>query len=528
MAKPIVLIAEELSPTTITALGPDFDIRHCDGTDRPALLSAAAHADALLVRSATRVDAQVIDAARRLKVVARAGVGLDNVDVTAATKAGVLVVNAPLSNVVSAAELTCGLLLSTARTIPQADFSLKSGEWDRQKYTGVELADKTLGGIGLGRIGTLVAQRMSAFGMRILAHDPYATEERALHAGARLVPLDRLLRESDFITVHLPKTPETVGFVGERELSVVKRTVRIVNAARGGIVDEEALAAALKDGRVAGAGLDTFAVEPCTASPLFGLDNVVVTPHLGASTHEAQEKAGTSVAHSVRRALAGELVPDAVNAPGGPVAEEVHPYLALADGLGHVFTELAGRRAATHLEIEVRGEVTRRDVTVLEAAALRGILAELVPTKPSLVNASELAREIGVSVRFSTSSESLDHRNVIAIRGVLPDGKPLIVAGALSARKGTHKLVEIGECDIDLDLTDRMLFLWYSDEPGAIGKAGRILGGAGVNIADMEVARSGGRAMAAMSVDIDVPETVVGSLVSTLDEASAGFVRLMP
>lgn len=526
MAKPIVLIADELSPSTLTALGPDIDVRHCTGADRRALLAAVAGADALLVRSATRVDAEVIDAARRLRVIARAGVGLDNIDVPAATKAGVLVVNAPLSNVVSAAELACGLLLSTARTIPQADFSLKSGEWDRGRYVGVELADKTLGVIGLGRIGTLVAQRMSAFGMRILAHDPYATEERAARAGVHLVPLEELLRQADFITVHLPRTPETVGFVGEGELALVKPSVRIVNAARGGIVDEEALAAALKDGRVAGAGLDVFAVEPCTASPLFGLDNVVVTPHLGASTHEAQEKAGTAVAHSVRCALAGELVPNAVNAPGGPIAEEIHPYLALADDLGRVFTELAGRRRPARLEIEVRGEVTRHDVTVLEACALTGALTRLTSASPSPVNASEVARELGVSVRFSTSSESTGHRNALAIRGLLPDGTSLAVAGALSGRKRTHKLVEVGEHETDLDLTGRMLFLWYADAPGAIGTTGRILGTAGVNIASMEVARAAGRAMAAMSVDSDVPESVVHALVAALDESSVRFVRL--
>ncbi|MFF2780716.1 phosphoglycerate dehydrogenase [Streptomyces sp. NPDC058052] len=529
MAKPLVLIADELSPATLTALGPDVDVRHCAGADRRALLAAVADADALLVRGATRVDAEVIGAARRLRVVARAGAGLDDIDVPAATRAGILVVTAPVSHVVSAAELACGLLLSTARTIPQADFSLKSGEWDRGRYVGVELADKTLGVIGLGRIGTLVAQRMSAFGMRILAHDPYATEERAVRAGARLVPLDELLRQADFVTVHLPRTPETAGLVGERELALVKRSVRIVNAARGGIVDEEALAAALKDGRVAGAGLDVFAVEPCTASPLFGLDNVVVTPHLGASTHEAQEKAGTAVAHSVRRALAGELVPDAVNAPGGgPVAEEVHPYLALAGDLGRVFTELAGRRRPARLEVEVRGEVTRRDVTVLEACALTGVLTRLASVPPSPVNASEVARELGVSVRFSTSSESTGHRNALAIRGLLPDGTSLAVAGALSGRKRTHKLVEIGEHETDLDLAGRMLFLWYADEPGAIGRAGRILGAAGVNIAGMEVARAAGRAMAAMSVDSDVPEGVVHALVAALDEASARFVRLEP
>ncbi|MFJ2171219.1 phosphoglycerate dehydrogenase [Streptomyces griseofuscus] len=528
MAKPAVLIAEELSPATVTALGPDLDVRHCDGTDRAALLAAVADADALLVRSATRVDAQVIDAARRLRVVARAGVGLDNIEVPAATKAGVLVVNAPRANVVSAAELACGLLLSTARTIPQADFSLKSGAWDRRKYTGVELADKTLGVIGLGRIGTLVARRMSAFGMRILAHDPYATKERSLRAGADLVPLDELLRQADFITVHLPRTPETAGFVGERELALVKSSVRIVNASRGGIVDEDALAAALKDGRVAGAGLDVFAVEPCTASPLFGLHNVVVTPHLGASTHEAQERAGTAVAHAVRRVLEGELVPDAVNAPGGPVADEVRPYLALADDLGRLFTELAGRRTVTRLEVEVRGEVTRHDVTVLRAGALKGVLARLTPQPLSLVNAAELARETGVFVRFATSSESPAHCSALAIRGVLPDGTPLAVAGALSGHKRTHKLVEVGEHEIDLGLTGRMLFLWYTDEPGAIGRAGQILGAAGVNIADMTVARSDGRVMAAMSVDSDVPDSLVHRLVAALDEASARFVRLTP
>ena len=322
-SKPVVLIAEELSPATVDALGPDFEIRHCNGADRAELLPAIADVDAILIRSATKVDAEAVAAAKKLKVVARAGVGLDNVDVSAATKAGVMVVNAPTSNIVTAAELACGLLVATARNIPQANTALKNGEWKRSKYTGVELSEKTLGVVGLGRIGVLVAQRMSAFGMKIVAYDPYVQPARAAQMGVKLLTLDELLEVSDFITVHLPKTPETLGLIGDEALHKVKPSVRIVNAARGGIVDEEALASALKEGRVAGAGLDVYAKEPCTDSPLFQFDQVVCTPHLGASTDEAQEKAGIAVAKSVRLALAGELVPDAVNVQGGVIAEDV-------------------------------------------------------------------------------------------------------------------------------------------------------------------------------------------------------------
>lgn len=277
-SKPVVLIAEELSPATVDALGPDFEIRHCNGADRAELLPAIADVDAILIRSATKVDAEAVAAAKKLKVVARAGVGLDNVDVSAATKAGVMVVNAPTSNIVTAAELACGLLLSTARNIPQANAALKNGEWKRSKYTGVELAEKTLGVVGLGRIGALVAQRMSAFGMKVVAYDPYVQPARAAQMGVKVLSLDELLEVSDFITVHLPKTPETLGLIGDEALRKVKPSVRIVNAARGGIVDEAALYAALKEGRVAGAGLDVYTKEPCTDSPLFELDQVVCTP----------------------------------------------------------------------------------------------------------------------------------------------------------------------------------------------------------------------------------------------------------
>ncbi|MYT75252.1 D-3-phosphoglycerate dehydrogenase [Streptomyces sp. PsTaAH-137] len=313
MSRPIVLIAEELSPAAVAALGPDAEIRRCDGADRDALLTAVADVDAVLIRSATRVDAEVLAAARRLKVVARAGVGLDNVDVPAATAAGVLVVNAAHANVVSAAELTCGLLIAVARNIPQAGRALKNGEWNRSKYVGGELARKTLGVLGLGRIGTLVTERMKAFGMDVIAHDPYVDAARAAQLGVRMLPLDEVLASCDFLTVHLPRTPQTLGLIGAPELARAKRGMRLVNVARGGLVDEAALYDALVEGRVAAAGLDVFAQEPCTDSPLLRLDQVVCTPHLGASTREAQDRAGVSVAESVRLALGGARVPDAVN-----------------------------------------------------------------------------------------------------------------------------------------------------------------------------------------------------------------------
>jgi len=313
VAKPIVLIAEELSPATVEALGPDFDVRNVDGTDRPALLSALAEANAILIRSATQVDAEAIAAAPKLKVVARAGVGLDNVDIKAATEAGVMVVNAPTSNIVSAAELTIGHLLSIARHIPAANASLAAGEWKRSKYTGAELFEKTVGIIGLGRIGALITTRLQAFGMNVVAYDPYVTAARAQQMGVQLLSLDELLEQSDFITIHMPKTPETTGMIGVAQLKKMKKTAYIVNVARGGLIDEDALADALSDNVIAGAGLDVFVNEPPTGSKLLGLPNIVVTPHLGASTDEAQEKAGVSVAKSVRLALDGELVPDAVN-----------------------------------------------------------------------------------------------------------------------------------------------------------------------------------------------------------------------
>ena len=354
MSKPIVLIAEELSPATVKALGPDFEIRTCDGSNKEELLKSIVDADALLVRSATKVDAEVFEKAKNLKVIARAGVGLDNVDVATATSRGVMVVNAPTSNITSAAELAVSLLLASARHIVPANEALKKGEWKRSKFTGVELSEKTVGIVGLGRIGILVAQRLAGFGVNLIAYDPYVQPAKAASLNIKMTSLDELLEQSDFITVHLPKTPETAGLIGEEALKKVKSTVHIINAARGGIVDEDALFNAIKEGRVAGAGIDVYSKEPCIDSPLFSLDQVVATPHLGASTDEAQEKAGIAVAKSVRLALSGELVPDAVNVSGGAIAKPVRPLLPLVENLGKIAAGLV-TTSINRVHVEVNG-----------------------------------------------------------------------------------------------------------------------------------------------------------------------------
>ncbi len=527
MTKPVVLIAEELSPATVEALGPDFEIRTCDGSDRGQLLGAIADVDAILVRSATKVDAEAISAARRLKVVARAGVGLDNVDVKAATQAGVMVVNAPTSNIVSAAELAIALLLATARHVPQASQALKGGQWKRSKYTGTELFEKTVGVVGLGRIGVLVAQRLAAFGTQVVAYDPYVSSARAGQLGVRLVGLDELLAESDFITVHLPKTPETVGLIGDDELRKVKPSVRIVNAARGGIVDEEALFSALKEGRVAAAGLDVFSREPMTDSPLFELENVVVTPHLGASTDEAQERAGISVARSVRLALAGELVPDAVNVSGGIIAEEVRPGIPLVEKLGRVFTALAGG-VPTQLDVEVRGEITEQDVSVLRLAALKGLFRDVVTEQVSYVNAPVLAQERGIEVRLLTDPVSHEYRNVISLRGTLADGTQVAVDGTLTGPKQVEKLVGVDGLDLEVPLAPHLLVLRYTDRPGVIGTLGGLLGDAGVNIGAMQVARAaeGGEAIGVLTVDQAVPAAVLDDIVREVGARSGRAIDL--
>jgi D-3-phosphoglycerate dehydrogenase len=509
-------------------LADEFEVRHVDGTDRDALITALADAHAVIVRSATAIDADAIGAAPNLRVVARAGVGLENIDVATATAKGVMVLNAPTSNIVSAAEQAIALLLAVARHTATASASLKNGEWKRSKFTGVEVAGKTVGVVGLGRVGVLVAQRMAAFGTRLIAYDPYVQRARAAQLGVRLVGLEELLAEADFITVHLPKTRETVGLIGERELRLVKPSVRIVNAARGGLIDEQALADALAEGRVAGAGIDVFAKEPCTASPLFALDNVVVTPHLGAATQEAQDKAGLAVARSVKLALQGEFVPDAVNVQtGGVVAEEVRPLLPLTEKLGRVFTAVAGELAPS-VTVAVRGEVATHDVSVLKLAALKGLFASVLEEQATYVNVLLLAADRGVQVSLSTGTEPAQPA-LVTLRGALVDGRVVTVAGtALTTARESIRLTGLDGFDLELEAGGVLLFFRYADRPGVVGTVGTLLGEAGVNIAAMQVARRavGGEALMTLTVDTAVTSELLARAAEAIGAVAASAVDL--
>ncbi|MFB2599195.1 phosphoglycerate dehydrogenase [Herbiconiux sp. P17] len=523
MSKPVVLIAEELSPATVDALGPDFDVRNVDGTDRPALLAALAEANAVLVRSATKVDAEAIAAAPKLQVVARAGVGLDNVDIKAATTAGVMVVNAPTSNIISAAELTVGHILSLARHIPAAHAALAQGQWKRSAYTGVELYEKTVGIIGLGRIGALITARLQAFGVNVVAYDPYVTSARAQQLGVTLVTLDELLEQSDFITIHMPKTPETTGMISDEQLAKMKPTAFIVNVARGGLIDEDALYRALSANVIAGAGLDVFVSEPPKDSPLLALPNVIVTPHLGASTDEAQEKAGVSVAKSVRLALSGELVPDAVNVAGGVIDPYVRPGIPLVEKLGQVFSGLA-ESPLMSIDVVVKGELADYDVSVLKLAALKGVFTNVVSETVSYVNAPLLAEQRGVTVRLITEPVSEEYRNVITLSGALSDGSQISVSGTLTGTKQIEKIVEINGYDVEVPFAKHLIVMLYTDRPGIVAVYGKEFGEASVNIAGMQIARheAGGQALSVLTVDSPVPD---GLLATLQDAIQADLMR---
>jgi D-3-phosphoglycerate dehydrogenase len=513
LPKPIVLIAEELSPATVSALGPDFEIKNIDGTDRKALLSALATADAILVRSATQVDAEAIAAAKQLKVIARAGVGLDNVDIKAATAAGVMVVNAPTSNIISAAELAIGHLLSLARHIPDANASLKQDKWERNKFTGVELYDKTIGIVGLGRIGSLVAQRLSGFGARLIGYDPYISPAKAEQMGVSLASLDEVMEQSDFITIHIPKTAETTGLIGAAQFAKTKKELRIVNCSRGGIIDEDALLEALKTNRIAGAGLDVFNHEPPKGSPLLSLPNILVTPHLGASTEEAQEKAGISVAKSVRLALAGDLVPDAVNVAGGQIDESVRPGISMAEKLGQLVFGMADASLVS-IEVEVRGEIVVHDVSVLKLAALKGVFQNAVTEQVSYVNAPLLAEQRGVEVKLTTDLVSEEYRNMTTIRAVLSDGSVISASGTVIGPKRHEKIIGINGYDVELAFAENLVLMVYADRPGIVAVYGKAFADAKVNIAAMQIARQqkGGKALSVITVDSPIDQKVLDKL----------------
>ena len=502
-----ILVTEALSSRGLEAMaaaGHEVDVRLDLSHDD--LVEAIGGASALVIRSATRVDHEVIGAGTDLVVIGRAGVGLDNVDVATATKRGVMVVNAPESNILSAAELTMALLLAQARNIPQAHAALTEGRWERSRWEGIELHGKTLGVVGLGRVGALVAQRASAFGMHIVAYDPYVAPERARRMGVELSSIDELVARSDFITIHLPKTQETIGLFGKELLSKAKPGVRIVNAARGGIVDEEALAEAIRSGQVAGAALDVFATEPTTQSPLFELPTVVVTPHLGASTGEAQDKAGEQIAEQVLLALAGDFVPYAVNIEAGPASDVVRPFLEIAEILGRFVAALSGGLPG-ELTVEYQGGLADEDVSLLTLGALKGLFSGGTEEPVSYVNAPRLAEERGLVVSETHTATSPDRVSVIRVRSAEHS-----VSGALVA--GSARIVEVDDHDVEVPPADVMVVVRNDDRPGMIGVVGTVLGNAGVSIANMAVGQTkgGGTALMVLATDQLVPESVLSSL----------------
>ncbi|MEU7765228.1 phosphoglycerate dehydrogenase [Nocardia sp. NPDC049190] len=526
--RPVVLIADKLAQSTVDALGDGVEVRWVDGPDRPALLAAVPEADALLVRSATTVDAEVLEAGKNLKIVARAGVGLDNVDVPAATERGVMVVNAPTSNIHTAAEHAVTLLLSAARQIPAADATLREHTWQRSKFNGVEIFDKTVGVVGLGRIGQLFAARLAAFETKIVAYDPYVSPARAAQLGIELLTLDELLERADLISIHLPKTPETKGIIGKEAIAKTKPGVIIVNAARGGLVDEDALAEAIKSGHVRAAGLDVFETEPCTDSPLFGLPQVVVTPHLGASTAEAQDRAGTDVAKSVLLALAGEFVPGAVNVTGGAVGEEVAPWLDIVRKQGALLGALSSELPVS-VEVQVRGELAAQDVAVLELSALRGVFSALVEDQVTFVNAPALAKDRGITAEVTTMSESPSHRSVVDLRAVFGDGRTLNVAGTLTEPQQVEKIVNINGRNYDMRAEGlNLAVLNYADQPGALGKIGTKLGEAGVDILAAQLTQDVDKegATVVLRVNREVPADVQTAIAESVGAAKIVLVDL--
>jgi D-3-phosphoglycerate dehydrogenase len=506
-----ILVTEELSPRgleVMAAAGHDVDVRL--GLSPEALVAAVSGASALVIRSATTVDAAVLAAGRDLVVVGRAGVGLDNVDVAEATARGVTVVNAPESNILSAAELTIALLLAQARNIPQAHAALVAGRWERSRWEGVELHGKTLGVVGLGRIGALVAQRALGLGMHLVAYDPYVAPERARRMGVELTSLEDLVARCDFITIHLPKTPDTIGLFDKDLLARAKPGVRIVNTARGGIIDEAALAEAIRAGHIGGAAIDVFSAEPTTTSPLFDLSSVVVTPHLGASTNEAQDKAGEQIAEQVVLALAGDFVPFAVNVEAGVVSETVRPFLGISEILGRFMASLSGG-LPDEVTVDCQGALAGEDVSILTLAVLKGLFAAVTDEPVSYVNARRVTEQRGLVVHETQTASSPFRVSVVTVRS---SGHS--VSGTLVA--GSPRLVEVDAHSLEVPPADVMVVVRNDDRPGMIGIVGTALGDAGISIVNMTVGQTAGGKTALMVLAVE--RTVPGEVLDQLRRAS--------
>ncbi|MDP2210130.1 MAG: phosphoglycerate dehydrogenase [Candidatus Aquicultor sp.] len=523
-----VLVKEKIAQAGIDSLkAAGFEVDVKVEMTAEELVEAIGEYDGLIIRSATKVTEEVISRADKLKVIGRAGIGVDNINVDAATKRGIIVANAPQSNIISAAEHTIALLLASARSIPQACSSTKLGKWERSKFQGIEVFEKVLGIIGLGRIGTLVATRAHGLGMKIVAFDPYVSKERYAQLGIeRAGSIEDVLKVADFITVHLPKSKETMGMIGERELAMMKDGVRLINTARGGIYQQDPLINALKSGKVGGVGFDVFDTEPLTESPLFDFEQVICTPHLGASTVEAQDKAGTMIADQVIAGLKGEFVSNAVNIPliSVEAMEAVKPFLALAEKLGRLFNALA-EDGIHSVDIEYVGQIAQHDTKLLTIATLKGIFENVVEEQVNYVNAPIFAEERGIEINESKKSSSQDYVNLIRIKGRNGDDE-IGVAGTIVGKKNQERFVNIYAFDIDMTPSKYMAFFRYEDVPGMIGRVGTILGENNINIANMQVGRKkiGGEALMGLNVDTPISDEVIEEIRSLPGVAYSKFM----
>lgn len=519
-----VLVTETIADAAIDVLTEgDVDVDVREGFSAQELVAAIPAYDGLIVRSGTKVTAEVIEAARRLRVIGRAGVGIDNVDLDAATRRGVVVVNAP-SNRMSTAEHTVGMLLALVRRIPQAHAALSSGRWEKQRFYGTELHDKVLGIIGFGPVGVLVAQRCHAFGMRIIARDPYISPQRFARTGVEPVELDELLARSDVISLHVNMSPDNIHLLGAAELEKCKPGVFIVNTSRGGVIDEKALAAAIKAGRVGGAALDVFETEPITWSPLFDLPEVVVTPHISGQTTEAQDKASTMAAEQVLLALRGEFAPNAVNV-AAELPEALKEYVPLAEKLGKLACALS-RAAASQLDVEFRGRVAEEDTRILTLAALRGFLQPTIQEPVTYVNAAMIATDRGLEVSDRRAPQASDYVNLVRVN--VRGDVPVTVAGALMGPRNEARLVEIDGVEMEIPFTPYMAFCRYEDRPRVIYKMTGVLGDHDINIAGFKVGRSerGGEAIMGMSVDSEIPQDVFEEAMRAAEIPHGKFVVL--
>lgn len=507
-----ILVAEPLAGEGVELLRRHHEVDERPGLSREELAAALPEYDALVVRSQVRVDAELIAAGTRLVVIGRAGVGVDNVDLEAATRAGIVVVNAPTGNTIAAAEHTLALLFGLARRTAAADASMRRGEWKRAQFTGVELRGKTLGIVGLGKIGQAIAARASAMEMTVLASDPFVTPEQAALAGAELVPFEELIERSDVVTVHVPKTRSTAGLINRAVIERMKPGVLLLNVARGGVLDEEDVADALRSGRIGGAGVDVFDREPPEGSPLLEAPNTLLTPHLGASTAEAQVAVAAEVAEQILEVLDGRSARYAVNAPllTPETAKAIAPYLPLAQVLGRFVAQLA-RTAPRTLTLDIAGDIAAHDTSSLVAAALRGLLEATTEERVNLVNAGTLARARGITVVERKTPDAGAFASLLSLSAETPEGVTCLAGTVVN---GEPRLVRLDEHAMDLAPAEFMLVTRHRDRPGTMGRIGLLLGQADVNISSMTLARSAPRADAFMvlALDDEAPEEVVQAI----------------